>query len=74
MIKEIYESLPKVKKAIERSVKRAKRGEKVLIIGVGNSCGIGDNKKSLDKVREVVMKLHKKAEEEKKNKKKGSWF
>jgi hypothetical protein len=73
MKKEIYDSLPKVQRAIQRSVRRARKGEKVLIIGVGNSCGVGDNKKALEKTHEMVKVLAKKYKEEQKGKKKGSW-
>jgi len=73
MKKEIYDAVPKVQTAVQRSVRRVKRNEKVLIIGVGNSCGVGDNKKVLEKTKEMVLKLDKKYKEEQKKQKKGSW-
>ena len=76
MPKEVMDSMPKVNEAIKRAVKRAKQKEKVLIIGVGNSCGIGNNKKEVEKVKEIIIKNAKKEkeEEEKDKKKRGSWF
>jgi len=75
MRKEVMDSIPKVHEAVVRAVKRAKQKEKILIIGVGNSSGIGDNKKAVEAVRELIVKNDKKMkDEEEKNKKKGSWF
>jgi hypothetical protein len=74
MRKEIYDSIPKVRKFIDKAVARTRKGEKVIIIGVGNSCGVGDNKASLEETRKIVLELDKKYKEEEKNKKKGSWL
>jgi hypothetical protein len=73
MKKEIFKSLPKIEEAIKRAVSRAKKNEKVMIIGVGNSCGIGDNKKEIASLDEIIEKLSKK-EEKRKEKKGGGWF
>ncbi len=53
--------------------KRAKKGKKVIIIGVGNSSGIGDNKKKIENVKKVVDELDKKYKKEK-EKSKGGWM
>lgn len=74
MKKDIFSSVPKVKAAVERSVNRAKKGEKVIIIGVGNSCGIGDTKKTVDEVHAVVEEIDKRYKKEAEQQKKGSWF
>ena len=74
MKKDIYDSLPKARQSVEKSVNRSKKGEKILVIGVGNSCGIGNNKKTVDEVKKVVATLDKKYKlEEKQKKKKGGW-
>ncbi len=73
MKKEVYNSLPKARELVQRSVKRAKKGEKVIIIGVGNSSGIGDNKKEIEKVKKIVDDLDKKYKAEA-QKKKGGWM
>lgn len=72
MKKEIFKSLPKIEGAVKKAVNRAKKNENVIIIGIGNSCGIGDNKKEIVPVEKIVEKLDKKAKEEKE--KKGGWF
>ncbi|MFH0832348.1 MAG: DUF1512 family protein [Candidatus Aenigmatarchaeota archaeon] len=74
MKKEIFNSMPSVKNAINKSVNRSKKNEKIIIIGVGNSCGVGDNKKAVENVKNVVIELDKKYKEEAKKQKKGSWF
>ncbi len=73
MRKEIYEAVPNVKQLVEKAVNRAKKSEKVIIIGVGNSCGIGNNKKSVEKVKIVVEHLDKRLKKEE-SKKKGGWL
>ena len=71
MKKEIFKSLPKVEETIKRAVNRTKKNEKVMIIGVGNSCGIGDNKKDIASLNKIIEKLNKK---EGKEKEKSGWF
>ncbi|MBI4896366.1 MAG: DUF1512 family protein [Candidatus Aenigmarchaeota archaeon] len=74
MSKDVYGAVPDVHRAVERAVQRAKKQEKVIIIGVGNSCGVGDTKKIVPGVEKIVQELHKKAEEAKKKQKKNKWF
>lgn len=73
MKKEIRESVPKVQDAIKESVRRTKKGSKIILVGVGNSCGIGNERKSLYEADKIINELDKKfkAEEAKKKKK---WF
>lgn len=74
MKKEIFDAIPKVHKHLEKAVSRAKKGEKIIIIGVGNSCGVGDDKKALEETKKLVLELDKKYKEEEKKRKKGSWL
>ena len=74
MKKEIYDSMPRVNEFIKRAVRRTKKSDKLIIIGVGNSSGIGNNKKEIEKVKEVVDMLDKKRKEEEAKQKKGGWF
>ncbi|MBI2578769.1 MAG: DUF1512 family protein [Candidatus Aenigmarchaeota archaeon] len=71
MKKEIYNSLGNAREAVIRNVRRSKKGEKVLVIGVGNSCGVGDSKKSLDETKKAVEELDRKFKEEQQKEKKG---
>ena len=74
MRKDVYDSLPKVRTKVEKSVGRAKKGQHVLVIGVGNSCGVGNSKKVVDEVKKVVDTLEKKYKLEESKKKKKGWI
>ncbi len=74
MKKEIYDSLPKVHEYVKKAVRRAKKGEKVIIIGVGNSSGVGNSKKELEGLKETVERLDKKIKHEEAQAKKGRWI
>jgi len=71
--KEIYNALPQARESVIRNVKRAKKDQKVIVIGIGNSCGVGNSKKSLDETKKVVEMLDKKEKEQQQRQKKG-WF
>lgn len=74
MNKETYEALPKVNDFVKNAVSRAPKRGKVLIIGVGNSCGIGNNKHEIKDLKKVVNRLDKKRKQEETAKRKGGWF
>ncbi|MCK4555654.1 MAG: DUF1512 family protein, partial [Candidatus Aenigmarchaeota archaeon] len=73
--KDIYKSISKANSVLERLVKESK-AKKILVIGVGNTCGIGNTKKSLaglEKKLAPIWKKQKKEDEEEKKKEK-KWF
>jgi len=72
MRKAIKDALPAVQRSIERSLKRTKRGQKVLIVGVGNSSGIGNSSKAAKQAAEWVEKYERRLRAEK-MKKKRAW-
>jgi hypothetical protein len=74
MPKEVYNAVPKAHDLIKKAVKRSKKGSKIIIIGVGNSSGIGNNKKEVADVVKVVDRLDKKRKEIEAKEKKGGWF
>lgn len=61
MPKEVLAAVPKAIETVEEAVQRAGRRERVLIVGVGNTCGIGNNKIAAkaaeDKVRAALRKV-----------------
>ena len=60
---------------VKKSVKRVKKGQKVIIIGVGNSSGVGDDKRTVEKTKKLVEQLDKKYKhEEQQHKKRKGWF
>jgi hypothetical protein len=74
MRKDVFDAMPKAHDLIKKAVKRAKKGEGVIIIGVGNSSGTGDSKKCIDSVKKLVDELEKKAKEEEAKQKKRRWI
>jgi hypothetical protein len=70
MKKEVFDSLKGSMENIRESLKRAKKNEKILIIGVGNTCGIGNDSKAVKEVEEKVKKRAKKEEEREKKERK----
>jgi hypothetical protein len=69
MKKDVISSIPDAIKAVKESLKRAKKGEKILIMGVGNTCGIGNNVKAVEFAEKKIKEHIKKTEEEEKKKK-----
>lgn len=74
MKKDIYKSVPKVISFVEKAVQRSPKGSKVIIIGVGNSSGIGDSRNSLKNLEKLIEEFDKKYKEEEEKTKKGRWF
>lgn len=73
MKKEILNSVPNVMETIKSAINRAKKNDKILIIGVGNSSGIGNDVKSAKEAEEKLKKFYKKVEKFK-QKKKNPWY
>ena len=70
MRKEIKNAIPDVIKSIEKLVKETNGN--VLIFGVGNTCGVGNNNKDAKKSIEIINELDKKRKEQEKKKAKES--
>ncbi len=66
MKKSIKDAYPKVLESIKRSLARTKKGDKVLIVGVGNSSGVGNSPKELKELEEWVNKHERKMLKQKK--------
>ncbi len=62
MSKEVFNSLPKAVEAIKKAIKRAKKNEKILLIGVGNTCGIKNSWESVEEVKKIVKRYAEKKE------------
>jgi len=63
--KDVLDAVPNAIEAIRAAVLRSEKNEKILIIGVGNSCGIDNYYNAIPKIEERI-KNHIKANEEKK--------
>ncbi|MBL7160280.1 MAG: DUF1512 family protein [Candidatus Aenigmarchaeota archaeon] len=52
----IISAYPKVIESIGRSLENVKKGSKVLIVGVGNTCGVGNSQKGVEDAEKWVEK------------------
>ncbi|MEM5836646.1 MAG: DUF1512 family protein [Candidatus Aenigmatarchaeota archaeon] len=69
----ILKAVPLAIEAVKRSIKNSKG--KVILVGVGNTCGVGNDKKSAEQAEMQARKVLKmKAKEEKKKKSFLDWF
>ena len=69
MKKEVIDAIPRATEVLRIAVKRASKREKILVIGVGNTCGVPNTSKNLPEVKKKLLKVLRKIEEEKKGKK-----
>ncbi len=66
MPKEVLAAVPDALATVEEAMKRGSKRERILIIGVGNTCGVGDNVAAVKKAEEKILTAHRKAKPEKK--------
>jgi hypothetical protein len=66
MKKEVFDSIPIAVDAVKASINRSNKKDKILIIGVGNTCGVGNDSKTLGDVEKKVKKHGAKKKEKKK--------
>lgn len=73
---EVFNSVEPTVKRIEENI-AATKGP-IVVVGVGNSCGVGNDEKSLKETESLIRKnarmMKKREEEEKKKAEKVSWF
>lgn len=73
---EVFNSVEPTVKRIEENI-AASKGP-IVVVGVGNSCGVGNDEKSLKETESLIRKnarmMKKREEEEKKKAEKVSWF
>jgi len=60
MKKEILNSVPLVTQALDAAIDRTKEKGKIIVVGVGNTSGVGNNKKDVEKAKELIKKSIKK--------------
>lgn len=72
MKKQILFSVNKAVEVVEENIKNTKGN--VLVVGVGNSTGIGNNKRDAKKTEELVKKVLKIVKAREKKKKRLGWF
>jgi hypothetical protein len=69
MRKEIKDAVPGAIERVKEAIRRTKKGEKVIIAGVGNTSGVGNNAKAAKATEKWVDEHDKKMKEKKKGKK-----
>ena len=70
MKKSIFDSLPKVMNALNETIARTKEKGKIIIVGVGNTSGVGNDRKSIEKSKKIINENIKKIKALEKKKKK----
>jgi hypothetical protein len=71
MRKAVKDALPRVRQSLKRSLERTKRGDTVLVVGVGNTSGIGNSGKAVKEVSGWVDRYERKYKELEKKRRKG---
>jgi hypothetical protein len=74
MRKAIKDAVPGVISTVKESLKRAKEGSNVIIVGVGNTSGVGNSKSSVEKVNKWVDEHERKIQMMKKRQQKKEGF
>lgn len=70
MRKEIIDSIPFAMMSLENNLKRIPKNDRILIIGVGNTCGVGNDKKAAENAEKNIREHIKKSKEIKEERKK----
>ena len=68
MRKAILNSVPSVMEALDNAIERTKEKGKIIIVGVGNTSGVGNNKKEIEKAEKIIRQNIKKMKRKKKEK------
>jgi hypothetical protein len=78
MKEDVLKSVQKVVNLVKENVSKTKGKGKIIVVGVGNSCGIGNNKKAAEESKKLIKKIaritKKRKEEMKKERKLIDWF
>ena len=72
MIRPVLDAIPEATEALKAALGRTQRNERILVMGVGNTCGVGNNAKALEEDKKKLLKALAALEKEKKGKKGGS--
>lgn len=66
---DVLKSVPRAVHLVEENIKNTKRKGTIIVMGVGNTSGVGNNKKSLEqaekKVKEIAQMMKRREEQEK---------
>ncbi|MEK6910096.1 MAG: DUF1512 family protein [Candidatus Aenigmatarchaeota archaeon] len=66
---DVLKAVPRAVQVVENNIKNTKRKGTIIVIGVGNTSGVGNNKKSVDqaekKAKEIAQMMKRREEQEK---------
>ncbi len=68
MNKDILEAVPKAVETVKSAISRSKKNERILVMGIGNTCGVGDGAEAAKRAQEKLKKLYKRTEEKQQKK------
>jgi len=75
MKESIFNSLPKVMNAFNETIDRTTEKGKIIVVGVGNTSGVGNNRKEIEKTNKIINENIKKMKAlEKKKKRRFNFF
>lgn len=57
MLGEVLASIPRVLRTVESRIKETKGRGSVIVVGVGNTCGVGNNKRDAEKAEQLARKV-----------------
>ncbi len=69
MKKPIFNSVSKVMRVLDETIERTGEKGKIIIVGVGNTSGVGNNKKEIEEAKKIIKKNIKKMARLKRKKK-----
>jgi len=71
MPEDVVNALGSAKEYMRRSIERTKNGSHILVVGVGNTCGVPNTNKDLNRVMNAIRREAKKVKKEEEAKNKG---
>lgn len=74
MKKEILSSVDEVCEIVKRNISRSEKNGIIVVVGVGNSCGVGNNEKAAEEAISKVKKVLKLLKRREEKRKKFRWF
>jgi len=66
----ILNSLPRVIEALDNAIERTRERGKIIIVGVGNTSGVGNNKKEAEEAKKIIKENIKKTKAKERRKRK----
>jgi len=69
MIRPVLDAIPAATEALKTAIGRTRKNERLLIMGIGNTCGVGNNSRDLEQNKKYLLTVLRAIGKEKKGKK-----